>query len=248
MHKTRMKDIMGKTKNRLVKTTAAVGVGCLLAFSSITPKSTSILTVPAAQAQQSKERINNLIKVFRLKRSNGNDKKIEDANIELVKIGKPAVPHLIGALKSKNDLVRKRVALVLGFIGDASAVPALVKSLEDRNADVRRWAARALGFIKDPSAIPALIISLDDEKIVNTSAFALGRIADVSAVPALINAIEKYRDNPDVRSFIPWALANIKDASAVPYLIKALGHYNRYVRGGQYKRLGLCGMIPPRIF
>jgi hypothetical protein len=66
------------------------------------------------------------------------------AREELEEIGSPAVPALVGALKSPSEHVRWEAAKALGDIADASAAPALVRTLEDEKAAVRWLAATAL--------------------------------------------------------------------------------------------------------
>ena len=82
---------------------------------------------------------------------------------ELEKIGKPAVPALIEALKNEDSEVRWEAAIVLRKAGDKSAVPALTEALKDKDSEVRRKAAYALGWIGDKSAIPALTEALKDK-------------------------------------------------------------------------------------
>ena len=64
----------------------------------------------------------------------------------LVKIGKPAVPQLVGALMRGSHWLRWEAAKTLGQIGDPTAAPALVEALKDEEFDVQ-WLAAA-GLIK----------------------------------------------------------------------------------------------------
>jgi len=64
----------------------------------------------------------------------------------LAKIGKPAIPALLKALKNGDNNIRCYAAWAgLSQIKDASAVPALVKVFGDKVADARLAAAEALG-------------------------------------------------------------------------------------------------------
>ena len=74
----------------------------------------------------------------------------------LVKIGKPAVPQLVEALKRGNHWVRWEAAKALGQIGDATAAPALVEALQDEEFDVRWLAAEGLIKIKKGGVEPLL--------------------------------------------------------------------------------------------
>ncbi|HEY2414199.1 MAG TPA: HEAT repeat domain-containing protein [Pirellulaceae bacterium] len=85
----------------------------------------------------------------------------EDA---LGRIGAPAVPALMDALRSADPNVRKKAIEVLGRMGEDAAptVPALTALLDDPDFGVRKAAARTLGQIgpgaKD--AVPALMRNL----------------------------------------------------------------------------------------
>jgi HEAT repeat protein len=62
----------------------------------------------------------------------------------LERIGKPAVPSLIEALKNRNAQVRGLAARALAHIKDTSAIPALFAALEDDSAIVQHWADEGL--------------------------------------------------------------------------------------------------------
>ena len=66
------------------------------------------------------------------------------------KIGKPAVPALIVALKEGNKSVRNQVILVLTEIGpDAKeAIPLLQEAAKDADKDISRAAQNALKKIQ----------------------------------------------------------------------------------------------------
>ncbi len=72
------------------------------------------------------------------------DKVRERARHSLVAMGKPAVPSLIKALKSKKALIRWEAAKALEEIGDPETAPVLVEALEDDDFDVRWLAAEGL--------------------------------------------------------------------------------------------------------
>jgi len=82
----------------------------------------------------------------------------------LGRIGAPAVPALIEALKNADPAVRLEVVEVLGRMGDeaADAVPSLLKLLDDPDPGVRKAAARTLGQIGPAAkdAVPALMRAL----------------------------------------------------------------------------------------
>jgi HEAT repeat protein len=66
------------------------------------------------------------------------------ARERLEKVGRPAVPYLLGALQSPNEHCRWEAAKALSSIGDPSAAPALVRTLDDNKAAVRWLAGEAL--------------------------------------------------------------------------------------------------------
>jgi HEAT repeat protein len=118
----------------------------------------------------------------------------------LVKIGAPAVPHLIQALGDGDWHVREAACEALGEIGDGQAVPPLIQALGDGDSDVRAAACRALGAIGDRQAVPPLIQALGDGDwhVREAACEALGEIGDRQAVPPLIQALGD-RDS-DVRA------------------------------------------------
>jgi hypothetical protein len=86
------------------------------------------------------------------------------AEAALGRIGAPAVPALMDALRSADPNVRKKAIEVLGRMGDdaAPAVPALTAFLDDPDLGVRKSAARTLGQIGPDAkdAVPALMRNL----------------------------------------------------------------------------------------
>ena len=62
----------------------------------------------------------------------------------LQRIGQPAVPTLVEALKNNAAQVRGLAARALAHIKDTSAIPALFNALEDESAFVQYWADEAL--------------------------------------------------------------------------------------------------------
>lgn len=75
---------------------------------------------------------------------------------ELVVIGRPAVPALIGVLQSDIWIQVFRATEALGLIGDSRAVKHLLRLLEHPNSNVRWSAAEALGRIQSRWARGAL--------------------------------------------------------------------------------------------
>ena len=88
----------------------------------------------------------------------------EAAADALGRIGKPAVPQLIAALRSQDPEHRLQATQVLARMGsDAKeAVPDLISLLEDPDERIRKAATRTLGRIGPDAAeaVPALMESL----------------------------------------------------------------------------------------
>lgn len=118
------------------------------------------------------------------------------ANLELIRIGEPAVPPLIEMLKSDDVRFRTLAATALWGMGEKgrAAVPALASLLGDKEASVRVAAAMALENMGPDAAaaVPALIPALRDRdgKVRQWAAKALGKIGPAAekAVPALTRA------------------------------------------------------------
>lgn len=89
------------------------------------------------------------------KNLNNRDTPGEIAVQALAIMGRRAVPFLIKALASENEVVRKQAADTLGQIGPEAqeAIPALVRLLADPSSQVREAAAKALEKIRkgDPT-------------------------------------------------------------------------------------------------
>lgn len=172
-----------------------------------------------------------------------------DAADAVVKIGSPAVPFLIEALKAESKQVRWRAASALAEIGAeaSSAVPSLIAMLHDEDEYIRRIAAYALGKIgpQASSAVPNLVDALQDSdrNLRMVVAYALGKIGSEAsvAVPAIIATLQDA--NAEVRLSAATALGRIgaEEKTAVPALITALQDKDKYVRQGAADALGRFG-------
>lgn len=120
-----------------------------------------------------------------------------NASRELIEIGTPAVPALVGLLKNDDEKVRRKAAETLGRMkGKASAaVPALIEALNDTYAQVRYEAVFALGEIGKEAlpAVPVLIQKLDDrsKELRTKAAVALEKLVPYSSdiVPVMIRRL-----------------------------------------------------------
>jgi HEAT repeat protein len=188
------------------------------------------------------KRIISLIRVIR-----GYDEYERDkAGRELVKIGEPAVPWMVGLLTHEDVRLRGPAVQILGVIGGKRAIAALFGAMDDEDKEVRGYAVDYLAHIGRPAlpflikalsaedfdkqqnaakalekmgkpAIPGLIKALKDEKIRDDVVDLLGKIGR-PAVPQLIKAMK----DKDRRSPAAIALGIIGDPKGVPALTRAL--------------------------
>jgi HEAT repeat protein len=82
----------------------------------------------------------------------------ERAGAALLKIGDPAVPAVIAALRSPDDRARAWASTILGARKNAVAVPALIEMLhEEEVVNVPSYAIAALGNIGNAEAMSAIV-------------------------------------------------------------------------------------------
>ena len=163
--------------------------------------------------------------------------------------GKAAIPDLLVALQSKNDLLAIAAAEALsGVVGPdtkAGDVKALAAVVKDGNPVRRAAIAEALGWI-GPNAAPAvenLVASLNNKEVKEAeapgvrrnAARAIGRIGPraKAAIPDLVKAL----GDPEVADAAADGLAGI-GSDAVPELIKLLGGQNTRPALDALERMG----------
>jgi HEAT repeat protein len=95
-----------------------------------------------------------------------NDEFKDDATNALVDLGEPALPHLINALKDKDENVRKQAVLALGRIKRAEAIDPLIEMLADKDWFTRLTAAAALEAIGDDRGRDAIKPMMKDPDMV----------------------------------------------------------------------------------
>jgi HEAT repeat protein len=122
----------------------------------------------------------------------------------LIRVGQPAVPHLITALRHEDPFVRACAAATLGHIGPdvaSAAVPALIEALDDEDEDALVYAAAAVGELKaQPEMAVGPLIKLLDHKAYRVRAAAaitLGSFGPAAqeAVPRLEQLLETNTRN-----------------------------------------------------
>jgi HEAT repeat protein len=95
-----------------------------------------------------------------------NDEFKDDAVDALVALGEPAVERLIGALRDKDENVRKCAILALGRIKSREAIDPLIAMLGDKDWFTRLTAAAALESIGDERGREAIKPLLKDPDMV----------------------------------------------------------------------------------
>ncbi|HMS83415.1 MAG TPA: HEAT repeat domain-containing protein [Nitrospira sp.] len=95
-----------------------------------------------------------------------NDEFKDDAIDALVALGAPSVEKLIGALRDKDENVRKCAVLALGRIKSSDAIDPLIQMLGDKDWFTRLTAAAALESIGDDRGREAIKPLLKDSDMV----------------------------------------------------------------------------------
>ncbi|OQW34907.1 MAG: hypothetical protein A4E19_17010 [Nitrospira sp. SG-bin1] len=95
-----------------------------------------------------------------------NDEFKDDAVDALVALGEPSVERLIGALRDKDENVRKCAVLALGRIKSDEAIDPLIQMLGDKDWFTRLTAAAALESIGDERGREAITPLLKDPDMV----------------------------------------------------------------------------------
>jgi HEAT repeat protein len=132
------------------------------------------------------------------------------ANLEVIRLGEPAVPGLVAMLQSGDPRLRKVAATTLWGLGarGRAAVPDLAAMLEAPETELRLAAAMALDNMGPAAvdAVPALVKALRDPEgeVRQWSAKALGHIGPgaASAVPALSRAAKSDPLRPTMEEAI----------------------------------------------
>lgn len=130
------------------------------------------------------------------------------------------IPHLIDALGSEDELIRRQAAQTLGELRATPAIRALIEKL-DPSYHMQQVVLEALKAIGKPS-VEALLANLEEGLFIERvlAASALGHIQDTSAIPHLVRTICED-EMADVTWEAAMALASFGD-EAIPSLVDAL--------------------------
>ncbi len=150
---------------------------------------------------------------------------VRNAAVEaLTRIGPTAIAALVAALRTENWDLRRRIAQILGQIGEPSLVGPLIQLLRDDDAGVRVRAAQILGQIGQEHAVEPLIDSMQhdpDEFVRRTAIKALASLRSTDSIDSLIQML----DDTQLRDMAAISLSEIGEP-AVEQLIRAV-HENR---------------------
>jgi HEAT repeat protein len=103
----------------------------------------------------------------------------------LQRIGTPAIPDLVNALRRPEGLVVQRVCWALGDVGDSGAVQPLIDVSDHARWQVRDEAVGALGKIGDLRAEAVVVRALTD---------SIGQVRKAAAVAAGRLVLKGYED------------------------------------------------------
>jgi HEAT repeat protein len=229
-----MKQFLNKTKNGLTKTAAAIGVACLITFSSFTPKSETILTVPAAHAQTNDRMAMALINVLRSK--NKNVRKYAAEELGKIRVNDTKFKIILRMLQNgKSMYERLGAAEALGKLRDARAVPALIEALKNKEKEKGTWKSEPFTYA-----------------VRNAAAKALGEIGvNGGQLKTILKILQNGKDNE--RIGVVLALKSLKynfnsnqqQISAINALIRAFKDKNEDVRDGANRALIHFGTHSP---
>jgi HEAT repeat protein len=146
-------------------------------------------------------------------------------------------PALEEHLQSPEATVRKRIAKLLGDMGEYKAVPRLVSLTRDSDPGVRYEAVEALRKIGDSRAVDALIGCLNDEshEVRCGAVQALRWAGDLRAVEPLVAVCV---ENEELRLLAIQALREIAGDEAISPVVHALRQSRELVRATATEILG----------
>lgn len=147
----------------------------------------------------------------------------------LQRIGSPAVPYLVKALKRPDGLVVQRVCWALGDIGDTAAVEALIGVSGHSRWQVRDQAIGALGKIGDRRADEAVVFTLDDPigQVRKAAVVSCRKLTIVGSLGQLVHALGD--DFYGARLSAAEALLKMDTAKVIAALVDSIESENEFV-------------------
>jgi HEAT repeat protein len=197
----------------------------LLADALDTPAAAHALAYIGADARAA---VPDLIAVLKPPKDTTGETRVRAAQLALARIGKPAVPALIEALKDKKKDAAPLAAETLGWIlpPPKEAIPALRQALADDRAHGGVY-ARALGRLGPLAreALPDVAKLLDDAEQRGEAALALVKIDPAQAdkvVPLLVKDFRAGDEKQRQRTADALARMGAAAQAAAPALVEAL--------------------------
>ncbi len=141
----------------------------------------------------------------------------------LARIGEPAVPALIGALKNEDPGVRSSAARVLGEIEAKEAAVPLGELFDDPKYWVTQNAVYSLGRIGGPEAVVILKKALNHyrARVQEAALWGLDELQEQSAIPEISDLMVSASDQ-----YVRWramtVLRSLKEGEEITFLIKTL--------------------------
>lgn len=168
-----------------------------------------------------------------------------DASRQLGKIGKPAVPELLKAIRHTAPRSRYWAISALSSIGDERALPAIKKCLQDKDGIVRAVATWHLGrwFDREDVRTATLAMLADRDEFVR--GWALRLLVEKRHKKAAPQVLAMLKDkNENVRYDVLRTLAMLQGADALATLKNTLKtDKSALVREGA---LRCCTIVKPR--
>ena len=146
----------------------------------------------------------------------------EVAAYALRRIGKPAAPALIAAMKSDSHDTRLHAVGTLWDIKDSRAFHPLIEAMDDRDGNMRIRAVQALLALEDPRTFEAMVSAMADESAFarQGAAEAFERMKDPRAVDVLVHALDDEDHNVQIAA--AEALGAIGDPRVIEPLLGSL--------------------------
>jgi HEAT repeat protein len=129
----------------------------------------------------------------------------------ILEIGKPAIPHLVDALRYPNKIVQTSAAKILSEIADASISTDILNILKDERGQARVVAIEVLSGLKDFWSLEYIreFLSDSDPNVRTAAARALGNLEDKLSIDLLLSLLTDSSES--VRITTAEALSNFNE-------------------------------------
>lgn len=147
----------------------------------------------------------------------------------LEKIGSPAVPELVKALKDPNGVIVQNVCWTLGLIKDGMALEPLIEVANHSRWQVRDQAISALGKIGQELAGNTIVDAMDDTigQVRKAAVVSAGKLKIEEAIPILVHILGD--DFYGARMSAVHTLLNLDTSRVIAVLADSSGSENHFV-------------------